>query len=806
MILLSLRLEKFVFSCTFASMTEKIKKYTKKFNAKKFFKWFWIAFISGIVLLFFVFLLISQGIIGYMPQVEDLENPIDKYASQVISSDNKLLGTYSRDKENRIYVSYNDLNPNLVNALIATEDIRFTKHSGIDFYALGRAIIKTGIFRQSSSGGGSTISQQLAKLLWSPKSNSFLERMLQKPIEWVIAVKLERYYTKEEIVNLYFNKFDFLHNAVGIQSAAWVYFGKTPKTLSIEESAVLVGMCKNPSRFNPIRRPDLTKGRRNEVLNLMCKNGYISAAERDSLKALPLELSYNKVDHKDGLAPYFREFLRLIMTAKEPNKSDYSSSQRQKYSEDSLAWATNPIYGWCNKHKKSNGDNYNLHIDGLKIYTTIDSRMQTYAEQAIKEHVGLDLQDRFFKEKKGRSYAPFTQRIKKEEIEGIMNRAMKQSDRYRALKKEGWSDAKIWAEFNKPVDMTLFSWRNLRDTVMTPYDSIKYMKSFMRSGMMSMDARTGAVKAYVGGIDFQYFQYDMVNMGRRQIGSTIKPFLYSLAMEEGMTPCDQIMHEQQHLDQGGGREPWAPKNPGAKRVGEMVSIKWGLQVSSNWITANLMSRVSPFAFVRLLHSYGLKGNIDPVVSLCLGTCDVSIAEMVSGYSAFANRGLRIEPMYVTRIEDPYGNTIDSFTPQMSEVISEESSFKMLDMLRGVVDGGTGGRVRRYGITAQMGGKTGTTQNHSDGWFMSFTPSLVSGVWVGGEDRSIHFDRMDEGQAASMALPVFAIYMKKVYGDASLGYSQSEQFKVPKEYKDPCRGSSDFPNIQFQSEGIDEVFE
>ncbi len=786
-------------------MKQKTEKLKSKFNAKKVFKWFWIVFISGIICLFLVFFLISQGIIGYMPAVEDLENPIDKYASQVISSDSKLLGTYSREKENRIYVSYNDLSPNLVNALIATEDERFSNHSGIDFYALGRVFIKTGILMQPGSGGGSTITQQLAKLLWSPKSSDFLDRAMKKPIEWAIAVRLERYYTKEEIVNLYLNKFDFLHNAVGIQSAAWVYFGKTPKTLSIEESATLVGMCKNPSLFNPTRRAELTKGRRNEVLNLMCKNGYITAAERDSLKALPLTLVYNKVDHKDGLAPYFREFLRLIMTAKEPNKNDYSLTQQQKYSEDSLAWATNPLYGWCNKNRKSNGDNYNLHIDGLKIYTTIDSRMQAYAEQAIKEHVGLDLQDRFHKEKKGRSYAPFSRDVKPDEIEGIMNRSMKQSDRYRSLKKAGWSDSKIRDNFDKPVEMTLFSWRGLRDTIITPWDSIKYMKSFLRSGMMSMDARTGAVKAYVGGTDFQYFQYDMVNMGRRQIGSTIKPFLYSLAMEEGMTPCDEMLHVQPTLDAGGGKI-WEPRNPGAKRVGEMVSIKWGLQNSDNWITANIMSRVSPVTFVRLLHSYGLKGEIDPVVSLCLGTCDVSISEMVSGYSAFANRGIRIEPLYVTRIEDAYGNTIASFSPQTSEVISEEASFKMLDMLRSVIDGGTGGRFYRYGITAQMGGKTGTTQNHSDGWFMNFTPSLVSGVWVGGEDRSIHFDGMGNGQAAEMAIPVFALFIKKVYEDPSLGYSQSEQFTVPKEYGNSCKGSEQTNTYMQSNEGIDAVFE
>jgi len=786
---------------------QKIIKLGSKFNTKKLLKWFWIAFISGIASLFLIFFLISQGVIGYMPPVEDLENPIDKYASQVISSDNKLLGTYSREKENRIFVTYNDLNPNLVNALIATEDERFKDHSGIDFYALGRVFIKNGILQQKSAGGGSTISQQLAKLLWSPKSSNFTERVLQKPIEWVIAVKLERHYTKEEIINLYLNKFDFLHNAVGIQSATWVYFGKSPKTLTTEEAATLVGMCKNPSLYNPIRRGDLTKGRRNDVLNLMCKNGYITVAERDSLKALPLVLSYNKVDHKDGLAPYFREFLRSIMTAKEPNRNDYSSTQKQKFSEDSTAWATNPLYGWCNKNKKSNGENYNLHIDGLKIYTTIDSRMQTYAEQAIKEYVGLDLQDRFHKEKKGRSYAPFARNIKPDEIEGIMNRAMKQSDRYRNLKKEGWNDSKIRSNFDEPVEMTLFSWRGLKDTIMTPWDSIKYMKSYLRSGMMSMDAKTGAVKAYVGGTDFQYFQYDMVNMGRRQVGSTIKPFLYSLAMEEGMTPCDQLLHVQPYLDAGPYQEPWTPKNAGATRIGELVTIKWGLQASSNWITAHLMSRMSPVTFVRLLRSYGLRGEIDPVVSLCLGTCDVSIAEMVSGYSAFANGGIRVEPLYVTRIEDSYGNTIASFTPVTSEVISERASFQMLDMLRGVVDGGTASRLRyRFGLTVQMGGKTGTTQNNSDGWFMSFTPSLVSGVWTGGEDRSIHFDGMGDGQGAEMALPVFALFMKKVFADPSLGYSQSEQFVVPKEYQNPCSGSSNLPYMQLRPEGIDEVFE
>ena len=791
-------------------MEKRRKKFKLNFNAKKFFKWFWVAFVSATAAVALLVLLIANGVIGYMPSIEDLENPIDKYASQVISADNKLLGTYSREKENRIYVSYDSLNPHLVNALIATEDMRFSKHSGIDFYALARAFIKTGMLRQSSAGGGSTITQQLSKLLWSPKSNSFLDRAAKKPIEWVIAVQLEKYYTKEEIVNLYFNKFDFLHNAVGIQSAAWVYFGKTPKTLSLEESATLVGMCKNPSYFNPIRRPEQTKGRRNEVLNLMCKNGYISVAERDSLKTLPLVLAYNKVDHKDGLAPYFREFLRMTMTAKKPNRSDYHATQRQKYSEDSLAWATNPLYGWCNKNKKSNGSYYSLHVDGLKIYTTIDSRMQKYAEDAIKEHVGLDLQDRFFKELKNKKNAPFSRNLKPDEIEKLMIRTMKQSERYLSLSKAGWSEAKIRENFNKPVEMTLFSWHGLKDTVMTPWDSIRYMKSYLRSGLMSMDSRTGAVKAYAGGTDFQYFQYDMVNAGRRQVGSTIKPFLYALAMEEGMTPCDQILYVKPEIEIGGGKPPWSPRTGGSKnRIGEMLSIKWGLQNSDNWITAHIMSRVNPDTFVKTLRSFGIKGEIDAVVALCLGTCDVSIAEMVSGYSAFANRGLRSEPFYVTRIEDSFGNTLASFTPSSSEVISEESAFKMLDMLRSVVDGGTGSRMRyRYNVTAPMGAKTGTTQNNSDGWFMNFTPSLVGGVWVGGEDRDIRFDNMGDGQGAEMALPIYALFMKKVYADTSLGYSQSEQFEVPSKYRDPCHGSSSAGHYTpFSSEGgIDEIFE
>ena len=735
--------------------------------------------VGAVVLLFSA---IAKGSIGYMPPVEQLENPIDKYASQVISSDGKTLATYAHSQDNRIFVNYNDLSPDLVKALIATEDVRFAEHS--------------------------TITQQLAKQLFSPSADNVMERLFQKPIEWVIAVQLERFYTKEEIINMYLNKFDFLYNAVGIQSAARVYFGKTPKTLKIEEAATLVGMCKNPSYFNPVRHNDRTRGRRNTVLEQMLKAGYITQAECDSLKKLPLTIHFNRMDHKDGLAPYFREFLRLTLTAKKPERKNYRGWQMQQFKEDSVAWETNPMYGWCNKNKKPDGEFYNLYTDGLKIYTTIDSRMQKYAEDAVREHIGEYLQPAFFKEKKGKSYAPFSRDLRQGEVDTIFMRAMHQTDRYRAMKKGGASEKEIKAAFDKPVEMRVFSWNGAIDTIMSPMDSIRYHKSFLRTGFMSMDPRTGHVKAYVGGIDYNDFQYDMVNGGRRQIGSTIKPFLYSLAMIEGISPCDEMLHVQQRLTDENGRL-WEPRNANKKLIGEMVSVQWGLQNSDNWVTAWLMSQLSPYTFVRLLHSFGLKNEMDPVISICLGTPDVSVGEMVSGYTTFANKGIRVEPLYVTRIEDMSGNTIANFNPQMSEVLTEDASYKMLHMLKNVIDGGTGSRVRfRYGIKAPMGGKTGTTQNNSDGWFMGFTPSLVSGVWVGGEDRSIHFDRMSEGQGASMALPIYGLYMQKVYADKTLGYSQEEDFEIPEQYQNPCKMTTEEERKQTPTDvgGIDKMFE
>jgi penicillin-binding protein 1A len=770
---------------------------------KKIILSFWALYAAALAIIVILFVAISNGSIGYMPSVEQLANPIDKYASVVISEDGKIFGNYAHSEDNRIFVNYNDLSADLVKALIATEDIRFSQHSGIDAQGLFRAIVKRGLLMQKSGGGGSTITQQLAKQLYSPGAENFIERLLQKPIEWVIAVKLERYYTKEEIINLYLNKFDFLHNAVGIQSAARTYFSTSPKGLSTEEAATLIGMCKNPSYYNPVRYNDRTRQRRNVVLGQMQKAGFLTVRERDSLATLPLTLHFTRMDHKEGLAPYFKEYLRMVMTASKPDIRNYPAAwQKPKFKEDSLAWETNPLYGWCNKNKKNDGSFYNIYTDGLKIYTTINSRMQQYAEEAVRTHIGQELQPAFFAEKQGRSYAPFSRDLTQEEINDILNRAMQQTDRYRSMKREGISEAAIREAFGTPVEMSVFDWNGPIDTIMSPLDSIRYHKMFLRTAFMSMDAHTGHVKAYVGGIDYNKFQYDMVTGGRRQIGSTMKPFLYSLAMIEGINPCDRMLHVEQQLMDENGRS-WIPRNADQKHIGEMVSIQWGLQNSSNWVTAYLMKQLSPYTLVRLLHSFGMTGEIDPVISLCLGTPDISVGEMVGGYSTFANDGIRVEPLYVTHIEDSYGNVVATFNPQMHEVLPEDATYKMLHMLRSVMDGGTGSRVRyRYNLRAPMGGKTGTTQNNSDGWFMAFTPSLVSGCWVGGEDRSIHFDRMTEGQGASMALPIYALFMQKVYADPALGYSETETFHIPEPYAHPCPET----NFTIQSGGIDKIFE
>ena len=747
---------------------------------KPFLAWFWGLFFGGLLVIWFVMWLITRGVLGYLPPLEELQNPKNTFASEIISSDMQSLGRYYR-YENRIGVQYTDLSPNLINALIATEDARFYQHTGVDFKSLFRAVLKLG-----RAGGGSTLTQQLAKQLWSPRANNIIERAMQKPIEWIIATKLERLYSKDEIILMYLNQFDFLYNAVGIQSASQVYFSTTPANLKIEESAMLVGMCKNPSLYNPVRHPVRATNRRNTVLSQMEKYGYIDQQTRDSIMALPLELHYRSVDHKQGTAPYFREYLRGVLTAKEPRESEYAEWNKQQYELDKWSWDNNPLYGFCEKNKKPDGSHYDIYQDGLKIYTTIDSRMQRYAEEAVSEHMQAQ-QKAFFRELKRKKNAPFSKQLTQEEVDGIMNRSMRQTDRYRIMKRAGYSHDSIIASFKVPREMQVFTYdRGLIDTIMTPYDSIKWQKSYLRCGFMSMDPHTGHVKAYVGGPNFSYFQYDMTTRGRRQVGSTVKPYLYTLAMDEGMWPCETWVYDSVVFILPDGTR-YVPRDTHAKYQGDTVTLTWGLKESSNWMSAYLMSLFTPEQLVKMMRSFGIQGQLDPVVSLCLGPCEVTVAEMVDAYTAFANKGIRTEPLYVTRIEDANGNVIGSFTPRTHEIISETTAYKMIYMLRQVLDHGTGVRVRyKYGISAPMGGKTGTTNNNSDGWFMCFTPSLVSGTWVGGEDRAIHFDNMAEGQGASMALPICALYMQKVLADPDLGYSPDEQFDVPAWF-DPNEG-------------------
>lgn len=747
---------------------------------KPFLIWFWSLFFGGILVVWLVLWLITRGVLGYLPPLEELQNPKNTFASEIISADMQSLGRYYR-YENRVGVQYADLSPNLINALVATEDVRFYDHTGVDFKSMFRAILKLG-----RAGGGSTLTQQLAKQLWSPRANNIFERAMQKPIEWVIATKLERLYSKDEILLMYLNQFDFLYNAVGIQSASQVYFSTTPSELKTEEAAMLVGMCKNPSLYNPVRHPERATGRRNTVLSQMEKYGFLDEAARDSLSALPLELHYRSVDHKQGIAPYFREFLRVTLTAKEPKQSDYPEWNQQQYELDKEQWDTNPLYGFCEKNRKADGSKYDIYQDGLKIYTTIDSRMQRYAEEAVNEHM-KEQQKSFFKELKKKKNAPFSRSLTQEEINGIMNRSMRQTDRWRNMRHQGVSNDSIVRSFHTPREMQIFTYdQGMIDTMMSPYDSIKWQKSYLRCGFMSMDPHTGHVKAYVGGPNFAHFQYDMCTKGRRQVGSTVKPFLYTLAMDEGMWPCETWVYDSVVFVLPNG-DKWAPRDTHEKYQGDTVSITWGLKESSNWYAAYLMSLFTPEQLVKIMRSFGIKGQLDPVVSLCLGPCEVSVEEMVDAYTTYANKGIRTEPLYVTRIEDANGNVIGTFSPRTHEIISETTSYKMIYMLRAVLDHGTGVRTRfKYGIRAPMGGKTGTTNNNSDGWFMCFTPSLVSGTWVGGEDRGIHFDNMAQGQGASMALPICALYMQKVLADEDLGYSPDEEFDVPAWF-DPNEG-------------------
>lgn len=755
----------------------------QEINFKKYIIWFWGVVLSSIFVAFLVFFMLSSGLLGFMPSFEELENPKNVLASEMLSADNKILDKYFI-RENRSYVSYKDLPPHLVDALISAEDVRFYRHSGIDLRGLVR-VFKGIVTFDSSSGGGSTLSQQLAKMLFprDERLNKF-QLVLRKFKEWIIAVKLERSYTKEEIILMYLNKYDYLNNAVGIKSAAQVYFSIPPDSLQLHQSAMLVGMAKNSSLYNPVRRPEMVLERRNVVLNQMEKYDYITKEERDSMKLLPLDLKYSKVDFKTGPAPYLREYLRLTLTAEKPERKNYASWQEQNYIEDLHEWETNPLFGWCNKNMKPNGENYNIYTDGLKIYTTIDSRMQQYAVEAVEQHLRYDIQPMFDGSMKDLRNAPFANNMTSEETENLLERAMKQSERYRVLKLAGKDINQIKANFNQPVEMTVFSWGGEIDTTMSPMDSIKWYLRFFRSSFMAMEPESGKVKAYVGGPNYTYFMYDMVKTGKRQVGSTVKPFLYTLAMQNGYTPCTKVPFVNQQFQQPDGTiyEPKDSEGDKDEMEGQMVTLKWGLANSKNRISAWVMKQFSPQAVVELMKRMGVYSPIDPVNSMFLGTSDVTLYEMVGAFNTYNNLGVYVKPYFVTRIEDRYGNVLASFLPERREAIDEQTAYLMLNMLQAVVNEGTGGRLRgprEYGqFRMPIAGKTGTTQNHSDGWFIGTTPVLTAGVWTGADLRSIHFRSLQSGQGANLALPIWGWFFKKVLADPSLGITEDMTFKSP----------------------------
>ena len=732
----------------------------------KFFVIFWSVVLVGIIGVFVFFWLISAGKLGFMPTFEELENPNNRFASEVYFADGPIMNRYF-EKENRKYIEYREIPQSVIDALIATEDVRFYDHSGVDVRGLFR-VAKGLLTANTSAGGGSTISQQLAKMLFPRESDlNVFELAIRKFREWVIAVRLEKSYTKEEILTMYLNKYDFLNLAVGISSAADIYFQVPLDSLKVEQAAMLIGMAKNSSYYNPVRRPELTLNRRNVVLSQMYKYDKITREECDSLKKLPLGLNFKRVDHKEGLATYFREYLRLFMTANKPDRKRYRDLSQFRL--DSISWETNPLYGWCKKNVKVDGSHYDLYSDGLKIYTTLDSRMQKYAEEAVREHLSQDLQPLFDKEKVKKLRPPFSNDMTPAEIEEVLDRSIRQSDRYRVLSKQGMSFDEIRKTFDQPLEMQVFTWSGIRDTVMTPLDSIKHYKSFFRSGFMVMQPQTGYIKAYVGGSDYRYFMYDMVSAGKRQVGSTIKPILYTLAMQEGLGPCDKVPNIPQTFILPTG-EPWSARG-GTKRQGEMVTLRWGLANSENNISAWVLKQFTPEAVAQMAHKMGITSFIDPVPSVFLGTAEITVKEMVAAYSIFANKGVYNSPLPVYRIEDKYGNVLQEFRPESREVITENTAYLMCNLLEGVVTGGTGVRLRyKYKLMNSMGGKTGTTQKHADGWFMGVTPDLVGGVWVGAEDRSIHFQNLANGQGASMALPIWAKFLLKAYADPRLKMS------------------------------------
>ena len=738
---------------------------------KKIVKWFWILLVTPFAAL--ALLLFLVWAFADIPSIEQLENPDTKLATQVIAEEGEILTTYHI--ENRTFVSYEELAPSLVQAAVATEDKRFYEHSGVDLQSLGRVLFKTLLSRDSSQGGGSTITQQLAKTLYPRGEHVGKVRMVWiKLKEWITAIKLERNYTKEEIVDMYLNAIFFGSNSYGISSAASQFFGKKPSELLTEESAVLVGMVNKPTRYNPAINPESALKRRNLVLERMGEMKYITPEERDSLKALPIVLTTRKGDRTTGIGPYFRDMLRRTMNAEAPRRSSYYFYE--DYQVDSLLWADDPVYGWLNKNFKSDGTPYDLDRDGLRIYTTINYKMQRYAEEAITEHLGKDLQPAFWRELKYRRNPPFMADTEKSVIEKNMQQARRWSDRNRMMKASGHSQQEIDASFDKPVRMRVFTWEapGYKDTTLTPNDSIRYYKSFFRAAFMAIEPGTGHIRAYVGGPDYRYFKYDNVRQGKRQVGSTIKPFLYTQAMESGMTPCDPVLNSPVVIATGTEEETWSPQDPHAD--GTMVDLTWGLAHSSNSVSAYLMKQLGAPSMVSMMRKMGIGGFVDPVVALCVGSADLSVYDMVTAYNTYPSGGVYTTPIFVTRIEDSDGNVLGQFSDRRREALSVRATGEMIHMMRAVVDAGTGVRLRvKYGLKGEIAGKTGTTNDNSDGWFIGYTPTITAGVWVGAEDRYVHFASTALGQGANMALPIWGIWMKKVLADGTLGISSNDAF-------------------------------
>ena len=755
--------------------------YMNETTKKKLIKWFWILFSAPI--------LFAVGLIGLVwafadiPSFEELEDPDSKLATQVIAEDGEILTTFHI--ENRSYVSFGELSPNLVNAAVATEDVRFYGHSGIDFRSLARVVFKTILGGNSSQGGGSTLTQQLAKTLY-PREDvssripgmSKVKMVWIKLKEWVTAVKLERSYTKDEIMTMYMNQVFFGSNAYGIKAAAQTFFGKSPIDLTVEEAATLVGMVNKPTRYNPAINPDKSLVRRNFVISQMEKAGFLTEAQKDSIQQIPIQLSYQIQDHNAGLGPYFRDMLRRTMNAKEPKRSSYA--QHEDYVVDSLQWADNAFYGWLNKNTKADGSKYNLDRDGLRIYTTINYKMQKYAEEAVAEHLGKDLQKSFWRDMRWKKNKPFSDDVDDKTVEMLMKQARRWSDRYRIMKNDGASDAEIWKSFSVPTKMRVFSWnrQGYIDTVMTPDDSIRYYKSHLRAAFMAIEPHTGHIKAYVGGPNYRYFKYDNVRQGKRQVGSTIKPYLYTLAMQEGMSPCDKVVNvPQTFLVQD---TTWTPKSTDKDEwIGQTVTLKWGLTKSSNNISAYLMKQYGPHAMADMMRKMGIGCHIDETYSLCVGSADIAVYDMVAAYNTFPSRGVYVTPIFVTRIEDNDGNVLGEFTNPKREAVSDYTAYLMANLMQGVVNSGTGVRLRaKYGLKGEIAGKTGTTNDQSDGWFIGYTPSLTAGVWVGAEDRQVHFESLSLGGGSNMALPIWGIFMKKVLADGNLGVYETDRFIAP----------------------------